>query len=430
MRTSLPEVYSRLNIKRVESEGIQTFDIDNAYPQRTDIYIDGSPRAKQCVGVLERFVRGAGLKDEVFYKSVINSKGLTVDKLNRKLSSDLARHNGFAIHFKYNGLGQKIEATPIRFKEFRLPIPAEDGTITHVLHHPDWGREIWKNFRKDKITKYPLFNDNPDVVIQQMIDAGGISNYKGQVLWFSIDEGKYPLSSIDSVKEDVISDNEAMIYRLGNITTSFMNHTAVITDEMSNSTERKEFNDNLNKFQGARSGRKVIHIEKKSEEQTFEVKHFDHPTASDKEFEYTEKSVSENIRKPFMTPPVLLGDLVSGKMGTATEIQDAHLSYNAHTYDYRLILEETYTKIFSNWATDINPSKDYSIIPLSFETGNENQPMIQTLPQGSSVSLQALLDNTTIDPAAKKNRLIVIYGFTQDQANAVIEGTPLPDGSN
>lgn len=429
MRTSLPEVYSRLNIKRVESDGYQTFDVDNAYPQRTDIYIDGSPRAKQCISVLERFIRGGGLADETFYKSVINTKGLTVDKLNRKLSSDLARHNGLAIHFMYNGLGQKIAATPLRFKEFRLPIPGDDGTIAHILHHPDWGREVSKYFKKEKITKYPLFNDDPAVVVQQMIDAGGIEKYPGQVMWFSIDEGKYPLSSIDSVKEDVISDNEAMIYRLGNITTSFMNHTAVITDEMGSNQERKEFNDNLNNFQGARSGRKVIHIEKKSDEQTFEVKHFDHPTAADKEFEYTEKSVNENIRKPFMTPPVLLGDLVAGKMGTATEIQDAHLAYNSHTYDYRLILEEIYTKAFSNWVTDINPSKDYSIIPLTFETGNENQPMIHTLPQGASVSLQALLDNTTLDPVIKKNRLIVIYGFTQDQADAVIDGTPLPNGN-
>jgi len=377
MKSSLPEVYSRINIKRVQSEGIQTFDIDNAYPQRTEIYIDGSPRAKQCVSTLERFIRGGGLTDKVFYKTVINTRGLTIDKLNRKLSSDLAKHNGFAVHVTYNGLGQKIAATPIRFKEFRLPIPSDDGTITHILHHPDWGREIWKNFSKEKITKYYLYNDDPNVVIQQMIASGGIEKYTGQVIWYSNDEGRYPLSTIDSVKEDVIADNEAMQYRLGNITSSFMNHTAVITDEMASDYDRKQFDENLKNFQGARSGRKVIHIEKKSVEQTFDIKHFDHPTAADKEFEYTEKSVSENIRKPFMTPPVLLGDLISGKLGTATEIQDAHAAYNAHTYDYRLVLEEVYTALFSNWVTDINPSKDYSIIPLSFAI---SQPATQPAP--------------------------------------------------
>lgn len=319
-----------------------------------------------------------------------------------------------------------MSATPISFKELRLPIPGDDGIITHVLHHPDWGREISKNFRKEKIVKYPIFNDNPDVVLQQMIEAGGIDKYTGQVYWYSVEENKYPLSTIDSVLEDVVSDNEAKQYRLNNITTSFLSHTAIITDELADNRERQEFNERIQQYQGARRGSRMLHIEKKSADQTFEIKHFDQPSnAPDKEFEYTESAVNETIRKPFMVPPVLLGDLVSGKLGTATEIQDAYSSYNALTYDFRLIIEEIYKKIFSGWPANICPSGDYSIIPIGFDTGDENQPLFISLGQSATSSLQSIISDTTILPAQKKNILTIIFGLTQDQANAIVEGTPI-----
>lgn len=414
MKISLGEIEARIKVKRVKVDGIQTYDMDNAYPQRIERHAEGSPRAIQCVGALAKFTRGKGLKDEIFYKSIINPSGLTVDKLNRKISQDLSLNNGFAVHVTYNGLGKKIAATICEFKEFRLPIPNEDGSITEIWHHPDWGKEMSGNFRKEKITKYKLFNDNPDVVIKQMIEAGGAAKYTGQVFWYSAYGLRYPLSSIDSVLEDVISDNEAKQFRLANIMTSFMDHTAVVTDEMASEDDRREFRKNISDFQGARAGRKVLHIEKSSTEQTFEIKHFDHPTGADKEFEYTENSVNENIRKPFMTPPVLLGDLVAGKMGTATEIEDAYKAYNAITYDYRLIVEEALKAIFSNWITPINPSGDYSILPLTFET--EDQPLINKLPSGTSQEIRATISDTTITPEQKVQMLMIVYGVSEENA--------------
>jgi hypothetical protein len=76
--------------------------------------------------------------------------------------------------------------------------------VAHVLLHPDWEQKKTRNGKRlmvneKTIERINVFNPDPDIVLEQIENAGGIDSYKGQILWQSLD-GKfiYPTASYDS----------------------------------------------------------------------------------------------------------------------------------------------------------------------------------------------------------------------------------------
>jgi hypothetical protein len=85
----------------------------------------------------------------------------------------------------------------------------------------------------------------------------------------------------------------------------------------------------------------------------------------DKLTELTEKTVKDNIRGVFNIPAILLEVVATG---FSTEImEDMYSYYNHITADDRLIMEETLSEVFRGWATEINPSGNFAITPLTFK---------------------------------------------------------------
>jgi hypothetical protein len=68
----------------------------------------------------------------------------------------------------------------------------------------------------------------------------------------------------------------------------------------------------------------------------------------DKKWEYTERSVQENIIRTLNQPQVLLSMTVAGKLGTANEIADAKTFYNEITAYDRLVMEEEFTRLIGS----------------------------------------------------------------------------------
>ena len=416
MKFTLAEIDTRIRVKRNEQDGVQNYDLDNAYPQRIDYAVAASPRARQCVTIYAKHIRGAGYTDPTLYKAVINSRGDTADQLLRAVSEDMAKYRGITIHVDYNALGQVASITHVPFKEVRLGLPDDSGKVTLAAHHPDWGRETKRTLDRGKITLYPLFD--PTASRRQFSDKP--VEYKGQLLYWSFDGLRYPLASVDSVLEDVYSDNETKQFRFSNITTNFLASHVVQTDEMASEADRREFTSTLAKFQGARNGRKILHIEKKQTDQVFDIKKLD-IQENDQLFQYTEASVKENIRNAFMVPPVLVGDLVAGKMGTSKEMEDATVVYNGMTYDERLVVEEITRKLVSLMPspTAICPSGDYSVKPLQFSSFGPDSSLSQR--QGETVAAK-IVEVATNDLIPYDKRLAIltrVYGLTMDEAVAI-----------
>lgn len=364
MKVRLVDIESRLDITPNKQEGVLNFDKDNSYTQRIRRLTNSSPRAQQCIKTFRRFIRAAGFKDETFFKAKV-SLTLTMDKLLRAVTDDYALHNGFAIHLNYNALGKIVSMTHIPFEELRIAINEDGKVIKKLKHHTDWARERCKQIKKEEIVTYDLYNPNPEEILKQAIAVGGFNRWNGQIFWYSPLGFKYPLATCDSVLPSIVADAASQEFHLNNITTNFMASHFLITGEHENANDEREFDDTLKRFQGAKGVGKIMKITKKHADQPFEIKKVDIQDM-DGLYDSTEKSVEKKISSNYMLLPVLVGDLVAGKMGTAQELQDAYAWYNSITVDDRMIFEETFAELGRNFYKNINPTNDYSIIPLSF----------------------------------------------------------------
>lgn len=381
MKFNLTEIPQRILVRPNPQDEIQNYGDGNVYPQITDNAIKGSGRATQCSNIFGKFVRGGGMAIP-FYKTVVNRLGLTVDKLHRKIVDDYKKHKGFAIHCNFNMLGETISLSHVPFKECRLGLEDESGQVRTIKHHPDWGRETSKNFMRDKLISFNVYNPDPVVINAEAEEAGGFAKYKGQIFYYGADGTlNYPESSIDPVLEDTVSDYEGKQFRLNNITTNFMASHIFRHPPFETEPERRSYLANLKKFQGGKNGSKIFDLEESDPNNSFfKVDKVDIQDM-DGLFKETEDSVRESIRSNYMLPGILASDLIAGKLGTAQEMKDAYDFYNSITADDRMIFEEVFTELFAHWyQPNINPDNNYQTIPLKFmgtiptTTTNANPP--------------------------------------------------------
>lgn len=371
MKSNLPEVEKRIVVKDSRTDNIQNYDEDNLYPQRIRDYIRSSGTAQSCVNLYGKFVRGKGLADSNFYKTKINSKGLTVDQLHRKLTQDKAKHAGFAFHVNYNLLGEIVNLNYVNFEFCRFATDSMPEYSGRIAVYDDWERIKRRSIEKDLIKWYNFYN--PETVLDEIEQAGGIDNYQGQIFYFSPLYGEYPLAPCDSVLEDVITDAGIKDFRLRQVTTSFIgSHIVEYPYEFQSDKERDEEKENWSNFQGTSNANKIILVENPDAEKSGIKIHALDIQNNDKLFEITNRTCKDSIIESFGQPPQLLGVSVAGKLGTADEIRDAYDFYNSYTEDDRIQMEEVYKDVFSRWSYNINPSGNYTIIPLSFGTTNNN----------------------------------------------------------
>lgn len=367
-KATLTEVQKRVFIKKDSSLGIQLFDEDNAYPQRVEDIISSSGTAALCTFMLRKFIFGGGFKDKNFYKQRVNKQGLTADKLLRKSARSLSRFNGVAFHVNYNALYQKTEVSIVPFKHIRFTTEDNKKYPNMLALYHDWGLDSERSVDVKKIDYINFYNPDPEQIQKEVDKAGGWANYKGQILFWS-DEGlEYPLCPGDAVLEDMQTDSKIKYFKYRNVTTNFMASHVIEVDEFeggeegTGSKDKEAFMEMLQDFQGADESLKIMLLEKKAGASPATITKLDIQDV-DKLYQYTEDSVKNNIIQQYGIPSVLILQ-VAGKLGNSTEIAEATEFYNSNTMDYRLICEECFTELFDNFAWDINPSKDYSIVPL------------------------------------------------------------------
>jgi len=148
----IPRQTKRLVNTLNRTEKIITWDFDNKYPQRISDLINASGVATRCVKRFKRFVAGRGFSDLATYKMVVDRDGGTMDKLLSLCAEDYAKQGGFAIHIRYNGLGQIVERRYMRFADTRLS--SDDDKIAY---YDNWdGTSLIKKFSvKDIIRNSP-----------------------------------------------------------------------------------------------------------------------------------------------------------------------------------------------------------------------------------------------------------------------------------
>lgn len=406
MKATVTQVYKRISITPNRTDGILNYDEDNAYPNRIIDIVNNSGVASACVGMKARFLMGGGFEDLNFYKQKVNRKGLIVDQLLRNICNNFSLLPMVSIHVNYNALFQKIEVNPIPFQNIRLTTEDSKKYANMVALYDDWEKIRHSRVDIEKVDFINFYNPDPKVIQDQVDEAGGWGNYKGQVYFYSPKGKEYPLATFDSVLEDMQTDSKTKSFKFRNITTNFMASHILITDKIESEEDREVFIESIEQYQGADDALRVLHLEKSTPESTIDIKKID---IQDVEglYSQTEESVRNSILLNFLIPPALLIQ-TAGKLGTSSEIEDATAYYNGIIYHEQLIIEEIFSEIFKDFATNINTTGNYKIVPFQ-------APVSKTDTANYAANIITLL-TSALTPEQKKATLISIFNIEETDA--------------
>jgi hypothetical protein len=426
MKTYLPQIERRILVRPNQTFGILNYDMDNAYPQRMLELVAGSPTAKDCWNKRTKFIAGNGFEQPDLGKQIINANGLTLAKLLKAVATDKALFTGFGIHINYNANFKVASVNYIKFEDIRMGDTDCPDTTGKFAIYSDWGRKTWKNIMRNKITFLDAYDPDPEAIKQQVIDAGGWENYKGQLLYCNPEINDYPLLEADSVWEDFETEAGIKIFNNREVSTGFLPSTMLFmqsrreeadntrpdSDEQHYYNTPSQLEQDLGTFQGTKSSQKIIVIEYEDENSKPEFQPYSIQN-NDKLFESTEQSVEARIIKGFSIPKELINSEKTSGLSNGSEKKEAIKEFNDNTEADRLELSETFADVFSKFYTNINPSGNWNIIPVSTNVADDNAGITA----GESIN-QLILSNI---PAQNKIAvLIYAYGFKQAEAEAMI----------
>ena len=306
-----------------------------------------------------------------------------MDDLLKSVAGDLTRFGGLALQINYNVLGQVTEVNYLPFEQCRLEETDDAGVVSHILTHADWKGEKTKNGKRlfvteSNIIRFPVFNPDPTVVMKQIENCGGIENYKGQVLWLSMDgKFQYPIPIYDAVITEISTDEGLGNIKYRNVRNNFLVSCMLVTkkglphvDDNGVEVEQKMISDeDLRQFQGDTRGSKIMVVELENDEDEPKVVPF--PARNfDKEFTVTDESVVERIYSQFHQE--LFYSIRIGKLGfSGAVMRDAYEYYAGEVTNEQRFIERAFAMLFANWFDKTMP-QDFSIKPLKYISADKN----------------------------------------------------------
>jgi hypothetical protein len=420
----------RIVNKDDKSLNIQFYDLDNFYPQRVRNAINSSGTGTSCTNLFAKFLRGRGFRNKELDDMIVNSKNEKLSDIHRLLSKDRALYLGYCYHITYNALLEPIEIKYVPFEYVRLCIPDDTGAVAEAKVYEDWAREF-QALKRDSIMTIDLFTTDESKMLEQIEKAGGFDKWNGHLYYFS-ESGylNYPPAVCDSVFEDVLTDAGIKMWKFRGISTDFMaNYFWIINGEFADDTERQDYVNSINSFQGVDSSHKVILVECPVPNSKPELVKVDKQD-NDKVYELTEVTVRENIIRCYGQPLTLHAIKTSGQLGLSKEFEEAKLNYDETTNDARNQLGDCFIQVLERWYTG-NPAKDgdYLVVPI---TGIDEQktikPISETLEVGKLTTMQMIITDTSMSVGQKINFLVAVYGIDINIATAIVNGTALPQG--
>jgi len=376
----------RFDTSYLSNLGIQSYGKDNLYPQRMYDLIRSSATGGTCYDRYQTFIEGNGLNNTQFAEYECNRTGQTVDDIYSLIAQDMALYHGFALHVNYNMMCQIVEVTHVPFMQCRLEEETEDGKVVHIAVHPDWsGKKTrkGKNIKvsKEVIKKIYVFNPRREVVLSQILASGGIENYRGQILWFSMD-GKwdYPVPIYDKVVTCLSIDEGLDNVKYRNVRNNFLvagmlvhkKGSSLGIDENGDPIQENnsDISESLNIFQGDENACSIMDVTIEQQEDTPEFVRLE-TNNFDGKFKTTEDSVISRIYSAFGQEPWYR--IRYGSVGFSGEmLSDAYEYYNSYVSKERRAISRAMKRIFDNWYEQANPSQDYEIQPLVY-VKNENK---------------------------------------------------------
>lgn len=365
---------SNLNIKR--------YDIDNLYPNNILLKLNDSPTASGCLDRYVDFIEGNGLHSPQLASAVVNRDGQTLDEIHSLVARDKATFRGFAILVQYDIYCRPCAIYHYPFEQCRLEEPDDDGNVAHIVVHPDWAGGAsrgGKRIRVDdkNIRRIDVFNPDPAVVAEQIRNAGGITNYLGQIYYHS-DDGYlvYPRAKFDSAITDISTDTGISNVMNRNVRSNFF--SAGVVSYLSNleEGENDEIAERIESLQGDLQLGKMIAVPVRNQEEKPEFTEFSGHNF-DKDFTATTAATAERIYSAFGQEGWYC--LRIGKTGfSGTLVNDIEKEYAKRCAKDQRTLTKAYYAILSRFADGILPEQP-TLGALTIEPYSSIETKIATL---------------------------------------------------
>lgn len=376
----------RVDVNFQQRFKMQSYGADNLYPQNIMAITGASGTAQLCINRYEKFIEGYGFNNEYFSEMAVNREGVTMDDLLHQVAGDVAHFGGFALHVNYNVLGQISEVNFMPFEQCRLEETDDAGNVAHILVHCDWRGDKTRNGQKQTVSekfigRFDVFNPDTDVVTRQIDACGGIENYKGQILWLSLDgKNQYPVPLYDAVITEISTDEGLGNIKYRNVRNNFLVACMLIAKKgvprINDNGEEEErqmiADEDLKEFQGDTKGSKILYVELENDEDEpkvvpFPIRNFD------KEFATTDESVIERIYSQFHQE--LFYSIRIGKLGFSGQVmQDAYEYYAGEVTTEQRFIERAFTRVFGSWH-DVTIPRDFSIRPMKYISAENNDKL-------------------------------------------------------
>ena len=387
IRTSFFEIIRRLIPYDKKLEFYKN-DVDNLYTERMESYKNNSVTATMAANIMTQYLVGKGF---VGFNNV-KIGGENLIEITNDIAESIVNNRGVFVHVNYDGNLDVSDFKVIPFSYCRLGEKDSKDYNGKILVNKDWSAKV----EEENISVIDVYNEDKTVIKAQVEAAGGIENYKGQILFFNMDRKFfYPLSRINSVYNDCDSEAQASIYKNELLRRGFFGKTLVVTRPLIDEdlyedtstdgkrilheaeSEREEFKNTIKEFIGSEGAGGALHLELDYSGDNLEdgimFKNIE-SNIDDKLFEFTENSVVNNILMAYNNlPKALVKSPDSALLGNSGEaLRVAKETYQENTTTEREIVEKIINKLVSQMNNEQLNSADLKITPL-IEVKNDTE---------------------------------------------------------
>lgn len=406
MRIKLLDLFKRKTVFH-KKEGIIFNGITNDYAEKVDRLNDSSITAKMAWTIMSNYIYGQGVGDE-FKDIIVNEdENISLQMFAMIASKVVSKHRGVYIHVDWNA-NYKIDGFKILpYHTCRKGDKDDDDYNAKILVTKDWTADTelkttrlnkiileGKSVNPEDVSVIDVFNPNKNVIQAQVEASSGKTmqekwqSYKGQIWYFNPDlDYEYALARIDAVMEDCDSENQSSIYKNRSLRKGFFGKTMIVTKPMTGAvedyedrieyqkalTEEEEFTNTAKGWLGAENSGNLLHVQLDHNGDNFDeaikVEQFQ-TDINDKLFEYTEKSVFQNILMAFNNLPIGLVRSENSMFGNSGEM----LRVMKETYQQNVRMEREQVEFIINRLMKLfkDPKEDIELIPL-FEITEEEE---------------------------------------------------------
>jgi hypothetical protein len=374
--TRLPKADSSLDLRFLRQLGVKSYDADNLYPQNVLSIVAASKTGYGCLSRYIDYIEGRGIASEALAAMRVNLNGETLADLHSLVSADLATFEGFAIHVNYNVDGTITDMHHVPFEHVRLTEPDAEGVIRQVALHPDWSGQLTRNGKPVRVTEknvdyIDVFNPTPEVVLSQMLEAGGPQYYKGQILYYSR-EGhlQYPRAKFHSVLTDLSTDEGLSNVMLRNVRNNFLPAGVFVRlrgagQPVTDESQEQAYSDDLLALQGDTESVNIMEVTVGTKEEIPEFLTM-RGNNYDKDFTNTSAETKDCIYSAFGQEGWLA--IRNGKVGfSGTLVADVERDYANRCIKAQKPLTRAYVSILSAWADTLPALPDMEtlkVLPL------------------------------------------------------------------